>query len=90
MAQLVFCGGLITVTDRGALEVVAALFPSRWGFAQAASTIDLRSLNPTVPPDWLWEHTVKSWLTAAAALAGIGTITQILTAIKLIRQPSTT
>lgn len=90
MAQLVFCGGLITVTDRGALEVVAALFPSRWGFAQAASTIDLRSLNPTVPPDWLWEHTVKSWLTAAAALAGIGTITLVLTAIKLIRQPSTT
>ncbi|MEA5052890.1 MAG: hypothetical protein VB093_05530, partial [Propionicimonas sp.] len=65
-------------------------FPSRWGFAQAASTIDLRSLNPTVPPDWLWEHTVKSWLTAAAALAGIGTITLVLTAIKLIRQPSTT
>lgn len=90
MAQLVFCGGLITITDRGALEAVAALFPSRWGFAQAAATIDLRALNPTVPSDPLWEHTAKSWLTAAAALCIVGAMSLVLTAIRLVRQPSAT
>ena len=90
MAQLVFCGGLVKITDRGALEAVAAIFPSRWGFAQAASTIDLTNLNPTVAQDVLWEHTMTAWATATIALFSIGVISLALTNIKLIRQPSST
>lgn len=88
MAQLVFCGGLITITDRGPLELVAALSPSRWGFAMSASTVDLRALNPTVAQDALWEHTTAAWLTSAGALAAIGLACLVLTAVTLRRRSS--
>lgn len=90
MAQLVFCGGLITITDRGALEVVAAMFPSRWGLAMSASTLDLTALNPTVAQDALWEHTAPVWLGSAGALAAIGLVCLVLTAVRVHRQSSTT
>ena len=90
MAQLVFCGGLITITDRGLLEAVAAIFPSRWGFAMSASTLDLTALNPAVAQDRLWEHTTSAWLTSGGALAAIGLICCALTAVKLYRQSSNT
>ena len=90
MAQLVFCGGLVTITDRGALEVVAAISPSRWGFAMSASTVDLTALNPSVAQDSLWQHSTSAWLTSAGALVGIGLVCVGLTAIKLFRQTSKT
>lgn len=90
MAQLVFCGGLVTITDRGALELVAAIFPSRWGYAMSASTVDLTALNPTVPADALWQHTTSVWLTSAGALCAIALVCFGLTAVRLHRQSSTT
>jgi len=90
MAQLVFCGGLVTITDRGALEMVAAISPSRWGFAMSASTVDLTTLNPNVAQDSLWQHSTSAWLTSAGALAGIGLVCVALTAVKLFRQSSKT
>lgn len=90
MAQLVFCGGLVKITDRGALEAIAAIFPSRWGFAQSAATIDLTNLNPAVAQDPLWEHTLSAWTNGALALGAIGAVCLILTAVKLYRQPSRT
>lgn len=90
MAQLVFCGGLITITDRGPLEAIAAVFPSRWGFAMSASTVDLTVLNPTVAQDTVWEHTTAVWLASAGALAAIGLVCLALTAMRLHRQSSTT
>lgn len=90
MAQLVFCGGLITITDRAALEVVGAVFPSRWGFAQGAATVDLTQIVPSAPQDTLWEHTPTAWVTSALALAGISAVAVTVTAIRLVRQRSST
>ncbi|MDT5096381.1 MAG: transport system ATP-binding/permease protein [Mycobacterium sp.] len=46
MAQLVFSGGLIPVTNRILLDPMSWATPARWGFAASASTVDLTSLVP--------------------------------------------
>ncbi|MEP7161808.1 MAG: FHA domain-containing protein [Dermatophilaceae bacterium] len=49
MSQLVLCGGLIPVADRAGLEHVAYISPSRWGYAAAASTVDVLAKLPMTP-----------------------------------------
>ena len=46
MAQLVLCGGMVPVTGRLGLDQLSWLMPARWGYAAAASTVDLRHLVP--------------------------------------------
>lgn len=90
MTQLVMCGGLITVTDRGAMEVIAAVAPSRWGLAQAAATLDLHRLNPQVPDDDLWHHALDPWTHGLIGLAVISVVTGVLVLIRLRTQRATT
>ena len=73
MAQLVLCGGMVPVTGRLGLDQLSVLMPARWGYAAAASTIDLRTLVPgaEVPRDRFWEHTTKIWLLDMGMLAGL-------------------
>ena len=59
-AQLVFAGSFIPITGRPALEALAALAPSRWGFAATAATVDLTNLVP-VTKDSHWLHTPGAW-----------------------------
>ncbi|ORW03412.1 ABC transporter ATP-binding protein [Mycobacterium kubicae] len=64
MAQLVLCGGMVPVTGRLGLDQLSFSMPARWGYAAAASTVDLRHLVPgtLVSQDRFWEHTSKGWL----------------------------
>ncbi|WP_081290897.1 FHA domain-containing protein [Mycobacterium asiaticum] len=73
MAQLVLCGGMVPVTGRLGLNQLSFATPARWGYAAAASTVDLRHLVPgsLVSQDRFWEHTSKSWLTDMGMLAGL-------------------
>lgn len=56
MAQLVLCGGLIPIAGRMPLEQFSWLAPARWGYAAAASVVDLRAVSPTATDDRLWAH----------------------------------
>ncbi|MBV9351336.1 MAG: ABC transporter permease, partial [Mycobacterium sp.] len=73
MAQLVLCGGMVPVTDRLVLNQVSWAMPARWGYAAAASTVDLRHLVPPslIPQDRFWQHTSKAWLFDMAMLAAL-------------------
>ncbi len=73
MAQLVLCGGMVPVTDRLLLSQLSWLAPARWGYAAAASTVDLRHLVPgsLIPQDRLWQHTSHVWLFDMAMLAAL-------------------
>ncbi|MDP7735231.1 FHA domain-containing protein [Mycobacterium paragordonae] len=73
MAQLVLCGGMVPVTNRIVLEQVSTVVPARWGYAAAASTVDVRSLVPgsLVPQDRFWQHTSKIWLLDMGMLVGL-------------------
>lgn len=71
MAQLVLCGGMVPVTGRIVLDQLSFATPARWGYAAAASTVDVRHLVPgsLVSEDRFWQHTSKIWLFDMAMLA---------------------
>ncbi|MGH3716905.1 MAG: ATP-binding cassette domain-containing protein, partial [Micromonosporaceae bacterium] len=68
MAQLVLCGGLFEIVGRSGVEQLSWLAPSRWGYAAAASTVELRELQLEPSPDQLWDHTAGQWAWAMAVL----------------------
>ena len=73
MAQLVLCGGMVPVTGRLALDQLSFAMPARWGYAAAASTVDIRHLVPgsLLPQDRFWEHLPKIWLLDMGMLASL-------------------
>jgi ABC-type multidrug transport system ATPase subunit len=73
MAQLVLCGGMVPVTGRLGLDQLSWLMPARWGYAAAASTVDVRHLVPgsLLPQDRFWQHTRKVWLFDMGMLAAL-------------------
>ncbi len=73
MSQLVFSGGMVPVTDRLVLDQLSWFTPARWGFAAAASTVDLTTLvpGPLTPKDHWWEHRAPVWWFDMAMLAAL-------------------
>jgi ABC transport system ATP-binding/permease protein len=73
MAQLVLCGGMVPVTGRLGLDQLSFAMPTRWGYAAAASTVDVRTLVPgsVLPQDRFWEHASKIWLFDMGMLAAL-------------------
>ncbi|WP_322861125.1 FHA domain-containing protein [Mycobacterium europaeum] len=73
MAQLVLCGGMVPVTGRLGLDQLSFAMPARWGYAAAASTVDLRHLVPDslLSQDRFWRHTSKVWLLDMGMLAAL-------------------
>src|SRR5271168_3485686 len=62
MVSMVMAGGLIPVTGRLLLDQASWLVPARWGFAAAASTVDLNNVEAALPADRLWRHVPSAWL----------------------------
>src|SRR5271166_4199309 len=62
MISMVMAGGLIPVTGRLLLDQTSWLVPARWGFAAAASTVDLNNVEAGLPVDRLWRHVRGAWL----------------------------
>jgi ABC-type multidrug transport system ATPase subunit len=65
LLEAVLSGGIIYLNNTPGLKQLAYLSPSRWGFAAAASTIDLNKVTPPPPGDSadpLWHHTPHTWL----------------------------
>jgi ABC transport system ATP-binding/permease protein len=65
MAQLVFTGGIFSLNGKVGLDQISWFFPSRWGFAATASTVNFGVISPASPgtkPDPLWNHTGHTWL----------------------------
>ncbi|MBF6172630.1 FHA domain-containing protein [Nocardia blacklockiae] len=79
MCQLVMAGGMIPVTDRIVLEQLSYVFPSRWGFASGAATVDLRYLFANAQPDAIWQHKAGFWLLDIGMLLVITAVLTVLT-----------
>ncbi len=73
MAQLVLCGGMVPVTGRLGLDQLSFAMPARWGYAAAASTVDLRHVVPDslLSQDRFWQHTSRVWLLDMGMLAAL-------------------
>lgn len=61
VAQFALCGGVVSL-GAGYLNSFSYVMPSRWGYAAAASTADIRLLQPNALQDGRWEHTGATWL----------------------------
>ncbi len=85
MGQLVFSGGLITVTGRFFLDQLSWLFPARWGFAAGAATVDLTALSPVIEDDRLWKHSSPTWVLDIEILAALAAVFAAITFWRLTR-----
>ena len=74
LVSIVFAGALFPISGRFPLEQLAGLVPSRWGFAAAASTVDVHAVNPLAEADDSWKHTSEQWLLDMGLLIGYGII----------------
>ncbi|SNQ49665.1 ABC-type multidrug transport system, ATPase component [Frankia canadensis] len=92
MGQLVFSGGLTSMTGRIGLEQISYLAPARWGFAALASTDDLNVVGKlgnkalrSDPPDRFWEHRASIWALDITLGIVIGVVALALTTLMLRR-----
>lgn len=74
MVSLVFSGGMFPINGRFGLNQLSWYLPSRWGFAAAASTVDLAAVDPIAPHDQLWTHAGRWWLADMVILALLGAV----------------
>ena len=86
MIQVVTTGGIFAIHGTAGLEQIAWFTPSRWGFAGAASTVDLNVIAPqgsTVDP--LWNHTSHAWLIDTGAMIALLLFYSALTWWRLLK-----
>ena len=65
MVQVVLSGGVVPLHGKAGLSQLAMIAPSRWGFAAAATTVNLNVISPPLGgiTDPLWAQTSGHWLT---------------------------
>ena len=85
MAQLVLSGGIIPISGRAVFEQLAWFMPSRWGYAMAASTLEMLAILPN-RDDALWKHETAQWLTDYGLLSAIGLTCMVVCYIALARR----
>lgn len=86
MAQLVLCGALVALAGSVGLEQLAWPAPSRWGMGASAATLDLGTISPVSDKaDWVWKHSLGTWLIDMGILAGLGIVFVLITWRRLER-----
>jgi ABC-type multidrug transport system ATPase subunit/pSer/pThr/pTyr-binding forkhead associated (FHA) protein len=81
MAQLVLNGGLLQIPAGSIIDSLSVFVIARWGFAMAASSVNLAAISPSLDEDPLWLHDLATWGNSAAFL--IGTTIVIVTLARL-------
>ena len=85
MGQLVLAGGVVPIAGRAVFEQLAWFMPARWGYALAASTVDMNRIVPHRADD-LWDHTASQWLASYGVLSTIGLVCLIACYVGLARR----
>jgi ABC transport system ATP-binding/permease protein len=81
MVQVVLSGGVVGLNNNAGLEQFAMIAPSRWGFAAAATTVNLNQIGPGPKisiTDPLWIQTSANWLRDMGAMAGLAVVFTLL------------
>ena len=74
LISVVFAGAMFPIDGRFGLEQIAWFVPSRWGFAAAASTVDVHAVNLLAVSDDSWKHSTGRWMADMAILIGLGVV----------------
>lgn len=89
IAQVALSGGLAELA--APMRWVAALLPSRWGFAAAASSVDLPAISaPGTAVDRLWTHSAGQWwfdLSVLGVLAVLCTAAAVAVLSRRLNRP---
>ena len=87
MVQVVLSGGVVPLHGKAGLSQLAMIAPSRWGFAAAATTVNLNGISPPLGgiTDPLWAQTSGHWLTDMGVMIGLSVIFTLLAYIRLRR-----
>ena len=87
MAQVILSGGLLLLT--GLLSDLAAIAPSRWGYAAVATTVNFDTISPPAKDggiiDPLWTQSSSNWLRDMGLMIGLAAVFSVLTWIQLRR-----
>ena len=85
MVQVVLSGGVVPLNGKAGLSQLAMIAPSRWGFAAAASTVNLNGISPALGgiTDPLWAQTSSHWLNDMAVMIGLSVIFTLFAYIRL-------
>ncbi|MBV8980465.1 MAG: ATP-binding cassette domain-containing protein, partial [Acidimicrobiia bacterium] len=77
-SSLLLAGVLFDLRDKPGIRELSYLTSSRWGFAAAASSVNIKDLEvdqchepPHESCDAAWKHTTSTWLTDLGALGGL-------------------
>ncbi|OBK22755.1 ABC transporter [Mycobacterium asiaticum] len=78
LASLLFAGGLVSLVGTWGYDQISWFIPAQWGFAAAASTVDLRRVDRLADQNAVWSHYSGWWvfdlillLVLGAAWAGL-------------------
>jgi len=85
LTQVVMSGGARQLTGLMGLNQLSYVFPSRWGYAATASTLNLDMIGSGLMPDSRWRHTQATWFLDMGTLARLGVIIILVTWWLLIR-----
>ena len=85
MVQVVLSGGVVPLHGKAGLSQLAMIAPSRWGFAAAASTVNLNGISPPLGgiSDPLWAQTSSHWLNDMGVMIGLSVIFTLFAYIRL-------
>ncbi|WP_264917140.1 ATP-binding cassette domain-containing protein, partial [Mycobacterium kiyosense] len=71
LASLLFAGGLVSLVGTWGYDQISWFIPAQWGFAAAASTVDLRRVDRLAEQNALWTHYSGWWVFDMLILAGL-------------------
>lgn len=74
LASALFGGGLLPLVGTWGFDQISWLIPAHWGFAAAASTVDLRRVDPLAAHNGVWTHYSGWWAFDMAMLVILGAL----------------
>nr|WP_085200720.1 ATP-binding cassette domain-containing protein [Mycobacterium triplex] len=74
LASALFAGGLITLVGTWGYDQISWFVPAQWGFAAAASTVDLHRVDSQAADILVWTHYAGWWLFDVIVLAVFGAL----------------
>jgi ABC-type multidrug transport system ATPase subunit len=79
LTQVVMSGGSRQLIGVSLLDPVSNVFPSRWAYGAAASTVNLGTIGATLVPEPRWTHTAITYLLDMSVQSLLGMVVVVAT-----------
>jgi ABC-type multidrug transport system ATPase subunit len=79
LTQVVMSGGARQLIGVFPLDQLSNIFPSRWAYGAAASTVNLGDIGAALVPEPRWTHTATTWLMDMTVQSLLGMVVVVAT-----------